>query len=130
MRRGWVLSAVVLGRTALLVSCSRTGNTIPEQPTPVVTVSGTQANAGSTVHLTEYSTNDGPRASLILTGAISDYGHAVSTNPDGTVNLEHNAHLKLVMTDGSFRLNMAGLDQKVVEASATLNPIHAPARVG
>ncbi len=46
---------------------------------------------GDTVHLVDYTDNDGPDSAVILTGAIADFGKAVSVNPDGSVNPEHNS---------------------------------------
>jgi hypothetical protein len=36
-----------------------------------------QATVGSTVHLTDYTDNDGPTSTVILAGVIGDYGTAV-----------------------------------------------------
>ena len=47
------------------------------------------------VTISAYSENDGPTARVILTGAIGDYGKAVSVHPDGTTDPEHGSQLKL-----------------------------------
>ena len=44
---------------------------------------------------------------MILTGAIGDFGEAVSVYPDGTINPQHNAELNLALTRGSFRKRIA-----------------------
>jgi len=77
------------------------------------------ATAGSTVHFTGYSKNsDGPGLTVILTGAIGDYGPAVTVHPNGTIDPEHTSELRLELRNGSFRLNIAGLDKKIVSATS------------
>ena len=69
-----------------------------------------------TAHLTAYTDNDGPTETVIVTGAVGDYGQAVSVNPDGSTNAEHNSQLDLRMSHGTFRLDIAALDQAFVSA--------------
>jgi hypothetical protein len=72
---------------------------------------------GGTTHLTYYSVNsDGRRFQAILTGAVGDYGQAVSVHPDGTIDPEHDSDLSLRLTRGSFLLNGAALDKRLVTA--------------
>jgi hypothetical protein len=80
---------------------------------------------GGGVHLVDYSDNDGPSSSVILTGAIGDYGKAVSVNPDGSVNPEHDSQLRLDLSHGSFRLDIAALDRTFVEVMRTQFPTNA-----
>jgi hypothetical protein len=87
---------------------------------PAVASSGTSgssapASARST-EFTAYSDNDGPTASVVVTGAVGDYGQAISVNPDGSVNPEHNSQLELALGQGSVRLDIAALDKKLVKA--------------
>ncbi|HKT06093.1 MAG TPA: hypothetical protein VJT31_41835 [Rugosimonospora sp.] len=72
------------------------------------------------VHLTDYTDNDGPTTTVILSGAVGDYGKGQSVNPDGSVNTEHSGQLNLVLTHGSFRLDIAELDKKFVAVLAHL----------
>ncbi len=74
------------------------------------------------VHLTEYSSDDGPRSSLILTGAIGDFGEAISVHPDGTINPDHDSQSKLALSHGSFRLDIKALDSKLVATFDHLQP--------
>ena len=76
----------------------------------------TQPKAGATVHLSGYSQGDGPRLTVILTGAVGDFGTGVYVRPDGTVDPEHAAELQLKLTEGSFRISVADFDKKLVEA--------------
>src|SRR5579863_10574774 len=76
-----------------------------------------QAPAGDQAHIIVYSINsDGPDFRAIVTGAVGDYGPAVTVHPDGTVDPEHTSEMELRLTHGSFRLGIAGLDAKVVDA--------------
>ena len=84
--------------------------------------SSTSANASTTAvtgttDLIFYSINsDGPRFQAILTGAVGDFGPAVSVYPDGKVDPEHDHDLSLRLTRGSFLVNEAALDQRIVTA--------------
>jgi hypothetical protein len=64
-----------------------------------------------------YSVNsDGPDFRAIMTGAVGDYGPAVTVYPDGKVDPEHTSELELNLSHGSFRLSIARLDAEVVRA--------------
>jgi hypothetical protein len=81
------------------------------------TARAAQAPADSQAHIMVYSINsDGPDFRAILTGAVGDYGPAVTVHPDGTVDPEHTSELELQLTHGSFRLSIAGLDTKIADA--------------
>ena len=55
-----------------------------------------------------YSINsDGPDFRAVVTGAVGDYGPAVTVHPDGTVDPSHSSELELKLTAGSFRLSIA-----------------------
>lgn len=71
-------------------------------------------NAGGTVNLTAYSDNDGPTSSLVLTGVIGDYGHAMRTTTSGSKAQDD--ELQLTMSRGSFRLDIAGIEGKLLAA--------------
>ena len=68
------------------------------------------------VHLTAYTNNDGPSQAVIVTGAIGDYGEAVSVHPDGTVDPEHDSQLSLRLSHGTLRLDTASLDKAFIAA--------------
>jgi hypothetical protein len=80
--------------------------------------SETAAGGGtSTAHLMVYSINsDGPDFRAILTGAVGDFGSAVTVHPDGSVDPDHTSEIELQLTHGSFRLSIASLDAKIVTA--------------
>jgi hypothetical protein len=72
--------------------------------------------AGSNVHLTDYSDNDGAKSKVILTGAIGDYGGATSVSANGTKGSAHRSELDLSLAHGSFRVRIDDLDKKIVSA--------------
>ena len=53
---------------------------------------------------------------VILTGAIGDFGKAVFIHANGTIDPAHDAYLQLRLTHGSFRLGVADLDKKLTRA--------------
>ena len=80
-------------------------------------VAGTPAAHGhGAVHLTAYTNNDGPTETVIVTGAVGDYGQAVSVYPNGTVDPDHDSQLSLQLSHGTFRLDIAALDKAFVAA--------------
>ena len=66
-----------------------------------------------------YSINsDGPDFRAIVTGAIGDYGPAVTVFPDGKVDPSHTHDLELKLTHGSFKLSITELDQRFVAVTS------------
>jgi hypothetical protein len=77
------------------------------------------AAADGTVHFIGYSKNsDGPGLTVIVTGAIGDYGPAVTVHPNGTIDPEHTSELRLGLKHGSFRLNIASLHKKLEDVTS------------
>ena len=62
------------------------------------------ANGDANVHLTEYTDNDSTTSSVILSGAVGDYGNA--KRDDGGNQLD------LKLSRGTFRLDIADLDAR------------------
>jgi hypothetical protein len=77
--------------------------------------------SGGHVFFTSYQNDDLPGATVVLSGAISDFGEAVSVLPNGTVDPEHSSQFNLSLTQGSFRIVIGPLHVKLLNA---LN--HAP----
>jgi hypothetical protein len=78
---------------------------------------GRPAVAG-TVHFSGFSQNsDGPDFTVVLSGAVGDYGPAVSVHPNGTVDPDHTSQLSLRLKKGTFRLSIARLDKAIVTAT-------------
>src|ERR1022692_280978 len=111
------VSAVVL----LAGGCASAATNPPATNPPAagVTSAAKTSAADGTVHFIGYSKNsDGPDLTAILTGAIGDYGPAVTVHPNGTVDPEHTSELRLGLKKGSFRLNIASLDKRIVSISS------------
>jgi hypothetical protein len=86
-------------------------------PAAGATSAAKTSTAGGAVHIIAYSLNsDGPWSRVILTGAIGDWGQAVSVHPNGTIDPQHTSELKLGLQKGSFRLNIASLHKKIIRA--------------
>jgi hypothetical protein len=62
------------------------------------------------VDLTDFSDNDGPKSSVVLTGAIGDYGVATRETSGGS-NVQQ--ELSVSLTRGSFVLNVSGIESKL-----------------
>jgi hypothetical protein len=72
------------------------------------------------VHLTDYTNNDGTQSTIILSGAVGDFGKAVSTYANGKSDPQHNADLTLDLAHGSFRLAIASLTKQFTAAISKL----------
>jgi len=81
-----------------------------------------RAPANGDVHISEYSNGDGAGSSVIITGAIGDFGESISVNTNGAINLEHNSQATLALSQGSFRLDVSGLDKNIVDAFTRFKP--------
>jgi hypothetical protein len=85
-----------------------------KNPTSLAAFGPQIPKAGGTVNLSAYSDNDGPSSTLVLTGVIGDYGHAVRMTTSGSAKQDD--ELELSMSRGSFRLDIAGIEGKLVRA--------------
>ena len=52
----------------------------------------------------------------VVTGAVADYGPAVAVYPNGKVDPGHSHQMELKLQDGTFRLNIAKLEQNLLRA--------------
>ena len=77
--------------------------------------------SGGHVFFTAYQNDDLPGATVVLSGAIGDFGAAVSVTNNGTVDPEHSSQLNLALTQGSFRIVIGPLHAKLGNALS-----HAP----
>lgn len=80
------------------------------------TRSTTTAPATGHVFFTAYQNDDLPAATVVLSGAIGDFGAAVSVLRNGTVDPEHSSQLRLALTQGSFRIVIGPLHAKLLNA--------------
>lgn len=109
--RGKLLAALTIA-AACTLSCTATA--APAQP------------SGGTVHIIDYTDNDGATTTAVLTGAVGDLGDAISVNPDGSLSTGH-SELNLTLSQGTFRLDVAALDKKFATAAGTVPFQHGPA---
>lgn len=71
--------------------------------------------------LTAYQNDDLPGATVVLPGAIGDFGAAVTVLRNGKVDPEHSSLLNLALTQGSFRMVIGPVHTKLENALS-----HAP----
>ncbi|HEY7429827.1 MAG TPA: hypothetical protein VH641_03740 [Streptosporangiaceae bacterium] len=135
------LAAAAVAPTTLLMAACTSAPGQPPAPAPAVATSpgavppgattlphaagpaaGPGSRAGGTVRFSSYSDNDGPASTAVLTGAIGDYGKAVSVHPDGTIDPGHTSQLELELSQGTFRITVGPLDHKLVAAFRTFPP--------
>jgi hypothetical protein len=113
MRKNRILSALALAAGGVLL----TGGCVAASRAPAAARAGTAASG--TANIMIYGVNtDGAYWHAIFSGAIGDYGLAVSIEPDGTVDPEHNSEMKLRLTRGSFRIKIAALDKAFVKKTS------------
>ncbi len=89
----------------------------------LLTTSASASTAGAAphgiVHLASFTDNDGAAASVVLSGALGDFGEAVSVNPDGSISTGHGGQQNFVLTQGTFRIDFSALDRKFAAAFQT-----------
>lgn len=124
---GAPIAATVLAATLTLTGCA-SATTSTAKATGATKATDTSATGSVPIsgpaNIMVYSINsDGPDFRALVTGAVGDYGPAVSVHPDGTVDPAHTSDLELKLTRGSFRLSIADLDRKFVQV-ASHEPIY------
>lgn len=119
MRRGVmaVCGLTVLAAFALTVECASASTRSSGAFGPSI------PRGGGTVNFTAFSNNDGPTSVLVLTGDVGDYGHAVRITTSGSKTQDN--ELRLSMSRGSFRLDIAGIEGKLVKALGSDFPTNA-----
>jgi hypothetical protein len=112
--------AALFGATVLAGALAATGCAASAASTGAAATSATApAAARDNAHLMVYSINsDGPDFRAIVTGAIGDYGPAVTVFPNGKVDQSHTHDLELKLTHGSFKLSVTELDKKFVAVTS------------
>ena len=111
--------AALFGGTLLAGALATTGCAASAASTTASTASTSAtapATARNNAHLMVYSINsDGPDLRAIVTGAIGDYGPAVTVFPNGKVDPSHTHDLELKLTRGSFKLTITDLTGTTTE---------------
>ena len=59
---------------------------------------------------------------MVLTGAVGDYGRAIATDTNGDPSQDNTSQLRLDLTHGSFRLDLAALRARITQAFAAFPP--------
>ena len=75
--------------------------------------------SGGKVFFTAYQNDDLPGSTVVLSGAIADFGAAVSVRKTGMVDPEHSSELNLALTQGTFRIVIGALHRKLENALST-----------
>jgi hypothetical protein len=112
---GALTGAILLGGCNSSATSASTDHNSASMPA----AGGSHASAptnGQRLSFTDYSTSDRPTSTVVLTGAVGDYGTATRISDTGTIDPRHGGELKLVLSKGSFRLNIAGLEHELVSA--------------
>ena len=112
--------AALFGATVLAGALAATGCAPSAASTAAAIAERLACHRGEdNAHLMVYSINsDGPDFRAIVTGAIGDYGPAVTVFPNGKVNPSHTHDLELKLTHGSFKLSLTELDKKFVAVTS------------
>jgi hypothetical protein len=115
-----VFGATVLAGALAVSGCAGSAASTAATSTAATSTAATPAaTAADAAHLMVYSINsDGPDFRAIVTGAIGDYGPAVTVFPDGKTDPSHTHDLELKLTRGSFKLRLTELDKKFVAVTS------------
>jgi hypothetical protein len=113
--RALSLAAAVLGTSLVAAALLGSGAAGAQKSPP-----GIQGE----VHFAIWSVDsDGPDFQAILSGAIGDYGPAVTVLPNGQVDPEHTSEIELRLHHGTFRLYIDGITSKF-RAQAAHEPVY------
>jgi len=118
MRSTWMVVGTALAGALLLSGCSSAATRSSPTTKPPTTPDGSRG----AVQLVDYTDNDGTKSTVVLTGAVGDYGHAVSVDANGKPDPEHRSQLELALTRGTFRISIAALDEQIVSAFRDFPP--------
>ncbi len=121
MRRMRPVSLSVIAAFVGALLMAGCGSAARRSPTASGSAASKPPTAGGLVHVIGYSNSDSARSSVILTGAIGDFGEAVSQHANGSIDPEHSAELNLALIQGSFRIDIVGIDKKIISAFNSLH---------
>lgn len=107
-------AALTLAGALALAGCTAAAATTGSASKP--------ADLPGLTHITAYSIDtDNPVLASVVSGAIGDYGPATEISAGGTGGAGGSAHggeLELDLARGSFRLDIAGIDQEFVNGTS------------
>jgi hypothetical protein len=96
-------------RVAIAITAAVLGAVLPGGP-PAFAATTPSTPAGGSVRLFATPTNDGG-ATIVITGAIGDYGSGRNINKNGTANPNGN-YVKVTLRKGTFEINATALNAK------------------
>jgi hypothetical protein len=114
--RSITLVPVAIGLAIAAAGCGGIVSAAPKASKPVLAAGPHVPRSGGKVNLTSFSNNDGPTSKVVLTGSIGDYGSAVRMSTGGSLK---DSELKLEMTRGSFRLDIAVIESELVKSAGS-----------
>lgn len=128
MRRAAGVAFVAALICSSLAACSSSATTAAATSqgalTATTTPGKTPPGVRGQVHLTVWSVDsDGPDFQAILSGAIGDYGPAVTVLANGKVDPEHTSQMELKLRHGTFRLYIDGIASKL-RAQTAHEPVY------
>lgn len=108
MTRARLVGFVLVVAACALTACASAHAGQAQTSDPARTASSTSADVQGSgdrnIHLTDYTDNDSASSSVILSGAVGDYGSAKRSDGGNQLDLE--------LSRGTFRLDIAGLDEQ------------------
>jgi hypothetical protein len=115
MRKNRYLSAFTLAACGVLVTSATAAAAMraPALSGPAARAPATAASHSAKVFFTAYQDDEGAGATVILSGAIGDFGEAASVNPNGSLNPDHTSQLNLALIRGSFRITFGPLHREL-----------------
>jgi hypothetical protein len=114
--RSITIVPVAIGLAIAAAGCGGIVSAAPKASKPVLAAGPHVPQSGGKVNLTSFSNNDGPTSKVVLTGSIGDYGSAVRMSTGGSLK---DSELKLEMTRGSFRLDIAVIESELVKSAGS-----------
>jgi hypothetical protein len=112
----WIVCALVI-MSAAVIGASASG-----APKSLLPAGLRVPKAGGRIDFTAYSNSDGPKSVAVLTGAIADFGEAIRiTSSSG----QHDSELKVVLSRGSFVLDIAHIEYRLQKAIFGAFPTNA-----
>jgi hypothetical protein len=109
----WCRVSAAVASALALAACSTgaRGRAVEQSHSAGVETSAVPApGSGGVVHLTAYTDNDGPTSTVVVTGAVGDFGKAVRSAPSGAVSSGRSDDLELRLSSGTFRIDVEKLD--------------------
>jgi hypothetical protein len=116
------------GKTAITLTLALAGAAVLGGTTAVQ--ANTSSPAGGTIHLFSKPTRSGTSGTIVIAGAIGDYGKYLASDRNGNPDPQ-GSYLKIVLKKGTFELNVASLtDKPQAQDKATCSAIFSGSSTG